>query len=67
MTLFGESAGAQSTAVHLVNEHSKDLFDRAILESNPFGLNFKTVEEAQTLGEKFVNHVRAQSKEFKCT
>lgn len=33
MTLFGESAGAVSVSMHLLSALSRDLFQRAILES----------------------------------
>jgi len=35
VTLFGESAGGISTCMHLVSPLSKDLFQRAIIESGP--------------------------------
>jgi len=58
VTLFGQSAGAQSVAVHMVNDDSDPLFHRAILQSNPFGLTYKTPVEAQTIGENFVKHMK---------
>lgn len=41
VTLWGESSGAQSVALHLVAPGSRDLFRAAILESNPYGLPYK--------------------------
>jgi carboxylesterase type B len=41
VTLWGESSGAQSVALHLVAPGSRDLFQAAILESNPYGLPYK--------------------------
>ena len=35
VTIFGESAGAGSTSVHLLAPRSKNLFHRAIIESGP--------------------------------
>ena len=46
MTLFGQSAGGQSTAIHLASEKSKGLFRNAIMESSPFDIPFKNPYEA---------------------
>jgi len=54
VTIFGQSAGGQSVLTHLVNEYSEPLFQRAIAQSGPFGLTFKTKEEAQTTANNFV-------------
>ena len=43
ITLFGQSAGGSSTAVHLVSPLSKGLYSAAIIESNPITLPMKTV------------------------
>lgn len=54
ITIFGESAGAMSVGLHLVSAPgSKDLFRAGIMESNPYALTFKTVEEAQHIGLVF--------------
>jgi carboxylesterase type B len=37
VTIFGQSAGAMSVALHLTMTESKGLFSKAIIESNPFG------------------------------
>ena len=63
VTIFGQSAGAQSVAVHLVNDVSESLFQRAILQSNPFGLSFKTTDEAQKLGDNFVNFMNGEGED----
>lgn len=42
VTAFGQSAGAMSIAVHMVADSSKGLFQHAIMESEPFGLPFRT-------------------------
>jgi para-nitrobenzyl esterase len=41
VTLFGLSAGASSVGVHLVNDASKGLFRRAIMQSNHCGMLFQ--------------------------
>jgi acetylcholinesterase/cholinesterase len=45
ITIFGESAGATSVAVHLVSQYSQGLYSKAIIESNPFSLPIKTIPE----------------------
>jgi carboxylesterase type B len=50
VTLFGESAGAMSTGLHLISPPSHGLFRAAILESNPYGLPYKRPREAERLG-----------------
>jgi len=54
VTIFGQSAGGQSVLTHLVNSYSEPLFQRAIAQSGPFGITFKTKEEAQTTANNFV-------------
>lgn len=57
VTIFGQSAGASSTAVHLLSPYSRGLFSKAIMESNPFALPMKTVQEGRDLGRKFVEYL----------
>lgn len=51
ITLFGQSAGAMSVATHMNLESSAGLFQRAILESDPFTSPFRTIEEFGKVGE----------------
>lgn len=54
VTLWGQSAGAMSVAIHLTMESSRSLFHRAILQSPPLGFRLRTKEQAQLLGRKLV-------------
>jgi carboxylesterase type B len=45
VTIFGQSAGGASVASLLNMESSKNLFTRAILQSNPAGLPFRTTDK----------------------
>lgn len=45
VTIFGQSAGGASVASHLNMPSSKGLFARAILQSNPVGLPFRTADK----------------------
>lgn len=42
VTIFGESAGAQSVSLHLMIQSSKPLFKQAVLQSLPFSIPLKT-------------------------
>ncbi len=53
VTLFGESAGAMSIGLHLVAPGSYDLFHAAIMESNLYGIPYKTPDQAWRFAEAF--------------
>ncbi|MGQ9371429.1 carboxylesterase family protein [Azospirillum sp. A39] len=63
VTIFGESAGAMSVGFHLFavpgnktgSAAAKDLFQAAIMESNPMGVIYRTPAAAQTEGQSFVS------------
>lgn len=57
VTLFGQSAGAMSVGIHLGSSSSRDLFRAAILESNPYGIPFKTVAQARRYAEGLLDHL----------
>lgn len=46
VTLFGQSAGAMSVGLHLISSASQPLFDAAIMESNPYGIPYKSLDLA---------------------
>ena len=55
VTLAGESAGAMSVGLHLLSVPSSDaLFGAAILQSNPFGLPYKTPQQALATAETYL-------------
>jgi carboxylesterase type B len=51
VTLFGESAGAVMTGLHLLMDGAGKLFHKAILQSNPLGLQFRSVVVADFIGQ----------------
>lgn len=51
VTLFGESAGAVMTVLHLMMDGAGYLFHKAIIQSNPLGLQLRSVVVADFLGE----------------
>ncbi|RUS86115.1 hypothetical protein EGW08_006135 [Elysia chlorotica] len=66
VTLFGQSAGAQSALVHLTSEQSAPLFRAAILESTPIALPYKTFTEAFVLGGLFAQKLGCPVTDIKC-
>ena len=54
--IFGESAGAQSVALHLTMASDQNLFAGAILESN-YALGYQTTHSAQLKANSFANKV----------
>jgi len=66
ITLFGESAGAGSIGVHLMSNASRGLFQRAIMESNPLGLPFKTLDIATEYGDKLCGMLGCPPDNMEC-
>lgn len=66
MTLFGQSAGAQSTVIHLMNEESSKYFQRAIMESAPISIPFKSRPEELFLGEMITLQLGCQPNDMVC-
>jgi carboxylesterase type B len=55
VTISGESAGAMSVGLHLLSApKSAPLFRAAIMQSNPLGLPYKNLSEAQRIGEMYL-------------
>jgi carboxylesterase type B len=53
VTLFGESAGAWSIALHLVSEASFPYYSRAIMFSHPIGVRMQAQHDAAIYGREF--------------
>ncbi len=54
VTIFGESAGAMSVGLHaLSSSKSAGLFKAALMESNPLGIPYKTLDQTETIGETY--------------
>lgn len=65
VTVFGESAGAMSVGLHAMFTLQKfpGLFQKALMESNPFGIPYKTEGEAVSLGNDFRNFLKCSNVE----
>jgi para-nitrobenzyl esterase len=57
VTIFGESAGGLSVLTHLVSPASKDLFDKAIVQSGSYSNTQTSMAIAQTAGDTFATQV----------
>ncbi|XP_070541617.1 cAMP-regulated D2 protein-like [Ptychodera flava] len=66
ITMFGQSAGAQSVGIHLTSEKSADVFDQAIVESNPLTLPFKTRIESVILGDYLATELNCSRGDITC-
>ncbi|WP_018319759.1 carboxylesterase/lipase family protein [Bradyrhizobium sp. WSM2793] len=54
VTLFGSDAGATSIALLMLSAQSRDLFQKAILQSVPGRAPLRSVQDAQATGRQFV-------------
>ncbi|XP_046360493.2 crystal protein-like [Haliotis rufescens] len=66
VTLFGQSAGAQSAVIHLASEESSALFRNAIIESSPFSIPYKTHAEALILGAHLASPLNCTARDINC-
>lgn len=58
VTIFGESAGAMSVGLHaLSSPQSLKFFQAALMESNPLGLPYKSLSQANTYGNELSSAV----------
>src|SRR5690606_13828615 len=63
VTLAGESAGAMSVGLHLYSmPSSAGLFQAAIMQSNPFGIPYKSADQAATHGSVFMLALRCRNR-----
>lgn len=63
VTLMGQSAGAMSVGIHLGAASSRDLFRAAIMESNPYGIPYKTPSQARRYAETLAVHLGCDGEE----
>ncbi|XP_056604987.1 crystal protein [Triplophysa dalaica] len=66
VTIFGESAGAQSVSLHLMIESSKALFKQAVLQSLPFSIPLKTRHESLKMGKNFAKMTNCSLSDIVC-
>ncbi|XP_067660998.1 crystal protein-like isoform X1 [Haliotis asinina] len=66
ITIFGQSAGAQSVCVHLVTPSVSRYFQRAIIQSSPMALPFRNTIEAERQTDLFARHLGCSSRDTQC-
>ncbi|XP_036374336.1 crystal protein-like [Megalops cyprinoides] len=66
VTIFGESAGAQSVSLHLMIQSSKPLFKQAVFQSLPFSIPLKTRHDALKLGRDFAELANCSEMDLVC-
>ncbi|XP_071003345.1 crystal protein-like [Oncorhynchus clarkii lewisi] len=66
VTMFGESAGAQSVSLHLMVQSSKLLFKQAVFQSLPFSIPLKTRHDALKLGRDFARQANCSVSDIVC-
>ncbi|KAH3811992.1 cAMP-regulated D2 protein-like [Dreissena polymorpha] len=66
VTLFGQSAGAQSVYIHLMTSETTGLFRAAIIESSPFAVPYRTKGEALLLSKKVCEYLNCREDDLTC-
>ncbi|KAJ8405327.1 hypothetical protein AAFF_G00323180 [Aldrovandia affinis] len=66
VTIFGESAGAQSVSLHLMIQSSMPLFKQAVFQSLPFSIPLKTRRDAMKLGKDFAELANCSAVDLQC-
>jgi carboxylesterase type B len=66
ITLFGESAGAMSVGLHLISPESQPLFSAAIMESNPYGIPYKSLDVSERFATIFKFNLGCEFKGLEC-
>ncbi|XP_070541991.1 cAMP-regulated D2 protein-like [Ptychodera flava] len=66
VTISGQSAGAQSVAIHLTSPKSDNLFHQAIMESNPFTLPFRTKSDSINQAKYFAEDLGCKAGDVDC-
>ncbi|CAK8688944.1 unnamed protein product [Clavelina lepadiformis] len=66
VTIWGESAGAQSAGLHLMSSVSAPLFKQAFMESNPVAFTFKTLAQGQEEGKTLAKRAGCITGSYSC-
>eukprot|EP01060_Flectonema_neradi_P013669 TRINITY_DN2039_c4_g1_i1.p1 TRINITY_DN2039_c4_g1~~TRINITY_DN2039_c4_g1_i1.p1 ORF type:complete len:590 (+),score=99.76 TRINITY_DN2039_c4_g1_i1:71-1840(+) len=66
VTLWGQSAGAGSIAVHLTDSRSEPLFHKVILQSNPFSIPYRDDKTSAELTSLFMSEIGCTETDVAC-
>lgn len=66
VTIGGQSAGGMSIAAHMTAPGSKNLFHKAIMESNPLGLPFHSTETSAKNAESMADYLDCPQDDVAC-
>ncbi len=67
VAIYGESAGAMSVGLHmLASPRSEPLFRAGIMESNPFGLPYKTLNQSRSIAKEFASNLGCAAYDMEC-
>ncbi|KAI8503634.1 hypothetical protein Bbelb_186050 [Branchiostoma belcheri] len=66
VTVVGQSAGSDSVGIHMTNNRSVGLFEKAIMLSVPFTINHKSRAEATRLGNHFARLLNCSHDDMTC-
>ncbi|CAF0914111.1 unnamed protein product [Didymodactylos carnosus] len=66
ITLFGQSAGAQSTALHYISDDTQSFFRAAIIQSAPMSIPFRTYSEYISVNVLLSQQIRCQVGDILC-
>lgn len=65
ITLYGQSAGASSVALHLTGP-SNSLFNKAIMQSNPLGIPYKSIKDSKPIAGDFAKNLGCLINDLEC-
>lgn len=66
VTIFGQSAGAESIAIMMASPHGAGLFQQAIIQSEPWSVPYRTLPEAKRFGDKLAKTVGCEPRNMTC-
>ncbi|KAK3098566.1 hypothetical protein FSP39_020734 [Pinctada imbricata] len=66
VTIFGQSAGAVSAAIHMISRKADRYFQQVIIQSLPFSIPLKTFNEAYEQGSRFSEALSCSPQDLPC-